>query len=82
MSTVQEIETAIRGLSPEDRDKLLRDLPSLLPELDGDAQWERIIRDPQPRPTLSALFDEVDAERKRNPEAFPEISERDFDRAS
>ncbi len=82
MSTAQEIETAIRALSPEERDKLVKELPILLPELNGDAAWEKITRDPRPRPALTALIDEIEAEYRRNPEAFPEIQEIDFDRHS
>ena len=78
MSTVQEIEKAIRGLAPADREHLLGDLPSLFPELAGEAAWRRIIRDPRPRPALSALLDEVDAAMRKNPEAFPEMQESDF----
>lgn len=80
MSTVQQIEAAIRGLSPAERSRLVSDLPTLLPELDGDAAWEQIIRDPRPRPALTALLDEVDAQRQRDPEAFPIIEAADFDR--
>ena len=80
MSTVQQIEEAIRGLSPAERSRLVSDLPTLLPELDGDAAWERIIRDPRPRPALTALLDEVDAQMQRDPEAFPIIEEADFGR--
>ena len=82
MSTVQEIKTAIQKLSPTERSELLAELPSLLPELDGDAAWERIIRDPQPRPTLSALLDEAEAEYRRDPVACPETSDAQFDRHS
>ena len=82
MSTAQEIETAIRSLSPEERDKLVKKLPVLLPELNGDAAWEKLLRDPRPRPALTALMDEIEAEYRRNPEAFPEIRESDFDRHS
>ncbi|MBX3743999.1 MAG: hypothetical protein KF833_01695 [Verrucomicrobiae bacterium] len=82
MSTVQEIEAAIRSLSPEERRQLAEDLPGLVPELNGDAKWERIIHDPRPRPALSALGDEMEAELRRNPEAFPEITEADFERIS
>jgi len=42
-----------------------------VPELDGDAYWEALIRDPRPRPALSALGDEVDAAFRANPEQFP-----------
>ena len=80
MSSLQEIKRAISALSPADRATLVKDLPTLLPELDGDAAWERIIRNPSPSSKLSALVDAVDAEYGNNPSAFPEIKERDFDR--
>lgn len=79
MSTVEEIEAAIRRLSDVERDHLLADLPSLLPELAGDAAWQRIIRDTRPRPAFSAMLDEVDAEMQRDPQAFPDIKDSDFD---
>jgi len=80
MSSLQEIMRAIGTLSPADRARLVKDLPTLLPELDGDAAWERIIQDPAPSSKLSALVDGVDAEYGKNPNAFPEIKENDFDR--
>jgi len=80
MSTVEEIEAAIRLLSPEDRRKLLEDLPALLPELKGDAIWESIIQDSNPRPEFTALLDQIESENRRNPEVFPEIREADFER--
>ena len=82
MSTVQEIEAAIRNLSPAEREELVAALPKLLPELDGDAAWERLIHDPRPRPALSALLDEAEAAYRRDPEAFPATSEEEFDRHS
>lgn len=80
MSSLQEIKRAISALSPADRAKLVKDLPSLLPELDGDAAWKRIVSDPAPSAKLSALVETVDAEYEKNPNAFPEIKESDFDR--
>ena len=62
MSTVQEIEAAIRSLAPAQREELVKDLPGLLPELDGDAAWDRITRDARPRPAFSALLNEVQAD--------------------
>lgn len=59
MSTVEQIEAAIRALPADERDRLVKDLPKLFPELDGDAAWERIILDDRPRPALSRLLDEV-----------------------
>ena len=82
MNTVQEIEAAIRSLSPGERQQLAEDLLGLVPELDGDAAWERIIRDSSRRPAFSALVDRIEAEFQRNPNAFPEIQESDFDRHS
>ncbi len=82
MSTVQEIREAIQTLSAEERRELAAALPTWLPELDGDAAWERIIHDPRPRPALSALGDEIEAELRRNPDAFPEITDADFERNS
>jgi hypothetical protein len=82
MSTAGEIEAAIRTLSPTERKKLVRDLPALLPELDGDEAWKRIIEDPTPNAALSAHIDAIDAEYQRNPDAFPEINNSDFDTRS
>ena len=78
MSTIQEIEAAIRSLSPGERQRLAEDLPGLVPELDGDAAWERIIRDTRPRPAFSAVVDRIEAEFQRDPNAFPEIQDSDF----
>src|SRR5882672_9717113 len=82
MSTVQEIKEAIQTLSPEEREELVACLPGLLPELDGDAAWERIIRDPRPRPALSALLDQAEAEYRQNPSGCPETSDAEFERHS
>lgn len=81
MSTVAEIEAAIRALPPKDREKLADDLPSILPELNGDAKWQRIISDPRPRPALTALGDQIDAQLKANPASFSEIHDGDFDKS-
>jgi hypothetical protein len=82
MSTIEEIEAAIRLLSSEDRRKLLEDLPALLPELNGDAIWQGIIQDSRPRPAFTALLDQIESEQRRNAEVFPEIQEADFERRS
>jgi hypothetical protein len=79
MSTAHEIEAAIRMLSPVEREKLIKDLPVLLSELDGDMAWNRIIGDTRTRPGLTALLDQVEADYKKNPAAFPEIKDKDFD---
>jgi hypothetical protein len=79
MSTVAEIEAAIRALPPREREKLADDLPSILPELNGDAKWQHIINDARPRPALTALGDEIAAQLKTNPSAFSELRDADFD---
>jgi hypothetical protein len=79
MSTAHEIEAAIRTLSPVEREKLIKDLPVLLSELDGDMAWNRVVGDTRTRPVLTALLDQVEADYKRNPAAFPQIEDKDFD---
>lgn len=73
MSTVAEIEAAIKALPPAERERLAEDLPSILPELNGDLKWQRIANDPRPRPALTTLGDEIEAQFKANPAQFPEI---------
>jgi hypothetical protein len=80
MSTVAEIEAAIKALPSAERERLADDLPSILPELNGDAKWHRIINDPRPRHALTVLGDEIAAEFKKNPAAFYEMRDADFDR--
>ena len=65
MSTVAEIEAAITALSPTERERLVEDLPSILPELNGDLKWQRIASDSRPRPALTALGDEIAAQFSR-----------------
>jgi hypothetical protein len=78
MSTVAEIEAAIQALAPAERERLADDLPSLLPELNGDLKWQRIVNDPRPRPALTALGDEIAAQLKANPATFREVQDGDF----
>ena len=79
MSTVAEIEAAIKALPPTERERLAENLPSILPELNGDLKWQRITNDSRPRPALTALGDEIAAEIKKNPAAFAEMHDADFD---
>ncbi len=62
MSTAREIEEAIRSLPAPERNKLLHNISDLFPELSGDVQWKRIIRDERPRPALTELLDKTEAE--------------------
>ena len=80
MTTVEEIEVAIKNLAPEERARLANSLPKLVPELDGDARWEAIIRDPTPRPALTALGDEIDRMYRENPDQFIPLTEEEFDK--
>jgi hypothetical protein len=79
VNSLQDIENAITGLSAEDRATLIRDLPRLFPECEGDLKWQAILHDPTPSPALSRLADSIDAEFARNPESFPEIRDSDFE---
>lgn len=80
MSTVEEIQNAIRTLSKEERVQLAESLPALVPELDGDAYWEALIRDPRPSPALTALGDKVDAQYRENPDQFLPLTDENFDK--
>ena len=82
VSTAREIEEAIRSLPPSERSKLLHSIPDLFPELSGEAQWERIIRDERRRPALSQILDKIENEFRREPENFPEVVEHDFSSGS
>jgi hypothetical protein len=82
MSTVQEIEAAIRALPPQERERLVADLPAILPELNGDAAWDQIVQDPRARPALTALGNEIEARLKADPKAFPEVQDDAFGRPS
>ena len=78
MSTAREIEDAIRSLPGPERDKLLHKIPDLFPELSGDTQWERINAEERPRPALTELLDEMEAELHRDPDKFPELGDGDL----
>ena len=78
MSTAREIEEAIRTLPSSERDKLLRHIPALFPELAGDAEWERLIRVERPRPELSGLLDETEQQLSRDPNSLQRMKASDF----
>lgn len=79
MSTAQEIENAIRALSPSGRDKLLQHIPQIFPEFADDSEWERILRDERPRPALSEPLNRYEADLSAHPEKFPKVAEGDFE---
>ena len=78
MSTARQIEEAIRSLEKTERDKLLQYFPQLFPELAGDAEWARIIRDEQQRPELTRLLDETEQQLRREPDSLPEVKASDW----
>jgi hypothetical protein len=78
MSTTQEIEQAIRSLSSSERNKLLRDLPKILPELSEHAVWDLIIQDETPRGALSDLLNETEADYACDPHKFPPMTATDL----
>jgi len=43
MSTVQEIEAAIRALSRRDKERLAADLPAILPELGFESELKEVV---------------------------------------
>ena len=67
-----------RHCRPAERERLAEDLPSILPELHGDLVWRRIIDDARPRPALSSLGDQIEAQFEADPNRFPEIKDSDF----
>jgi hypothetical protein len=79
VSTAKEIEDAIRTLEETERDKLLQHLPGLFPELAGDVEWERIIRDDQPRAAFSRLLDRYETDLSTERDSYPKVAESDFD---
>lgn len=82
MTTLAQIEAAIRALTARDRTRLAKSLPILFPELNGDAAWEKLIRNPQPRPTLSRLLDEADMAVAEDPAKLRETTDEAFKRPS
>lgn len=80
MSSIEEIEAAIRALPAADRVRLIRDLPSLFPELDGDAAWDRILKDNAPRSSLARTLDEVESAVREDQAQFPETTDDEFKR--
>jgi hypothetical protein len=77
MSTAREIEEAICTLPSSEREKLLRRIPALFPELVDDAEWERLLTDERARPELSRLLDETEEQLRRDPNSLPRVKASD-----
>lgn len=82
MSKVQQIEAAIHGLSPIEREQLVSRLPKLLPELDGDRAWNEILQSATPRPTFSRYLDEIEKGLDSNSLQLRETSDAEFGKKS
>jgi hypothetical protein len=82
MSTAQEIEEAIRGLLPTERDKLLQHIPQLFPDFAGDEEWNHITHDERPRPALSERLNRYQTGLDADASSFPKVAESDFDESS
>ena len=76
MKSLQEIEEAIVQLSPDARQQLVRDMPSLCPDAFPPDGWEAILRDSAPRPGVSSLLDQLDAEYQQKPENFLTLNDK------
>ena len=62
MKSLWEIEEAIARLPKESQQQLLRDMPALCPAVFPADGWDAILADVTPRPALSSLLDQLDAE--------------------
>jgi hypothetical protein len=82
MSKVEAIEAAISELSSEERLQLAVDLPRVLPEIDGDGAWEKIIRSPVKRESFSKFVDEIEAQYKAGTLQVTEMTDEEFKRHS
>jgi hypothetical protein len=82
MSKVQEIQAAILELSPPERDELVQSLPRILPELDGDAIWDRILNEDPPRESFVRYVDQIKADLAANKLELRETSEEELKRES
>lgn len=82
MTKLAQITAAIRSLPERDRTRLVKNLPELFPELNGDAAWERLIRDNRARPALSRLLHEAEMAVAEDPASLTETTDAAFKRGS
>lgn len=75
MKSLLEIEDAIARLPKESQQQLFRDLPSLCPDVFPADGWDAILADPTPRPTLSSLLDQLEADYSQKPAKFMAVNE-------
>jgi len=76
MKSLLEIEEAIAKLPAKARRQLVKDIPALCPgEFPADG-WDTILNDESPRPALSSLLDDLDAEHSQSPGQFLVMNEK------
>ena len=75
MKSLLEIEEAIAKLPKESQQQLFRDLPSLCPEVFPVDGWDSILADPTPRPALTSLLDQLEADYRQHPAKFMAVNE-------
>jgi hypothetical protein len=76
VKSLLEIEEAIAKLPPKARRQLVQDIPALCPnEFPADG-WDAILCDDTPRPALTSLLDNLDAEHSQNPENFLVLNDK------
>jgi hypothetical protein len=75
MKSLWEIEEAIAKLPKESQQQLLRDMPALCPGAFPADGWDAILSDPTPRPALTSLLDQVEADYSQHPGKFLAVNE-------
>ena len=76
MKSLEEIEEAISKLPSKARRQLVQDIPSLCPnEFPADG-WDVILNDAAPRPALSSLLDNLDAQYQQKAGNFLELNDK------
>jgi len=76
MKSLLEIEEAIAKLPAKARRQLVKDIPALCPAEFPAEGWDAILSDNSPRPKLSSLIDELDAEHAQSSGKFLVMNEK------
>jgi hypothetical protein len=75
VKSLLEIEEAIAQLPSDQRRQLVSDMPALCPEVFPADGWTGILSHDAPRPALTSLLDQLDAERGHDEARFPAMDE-------
>jgi hypothetical protein len=62
-------------LSSDQRRQLVSDMPALCPEVFPADGWTGILSNDAPRPALTSLLDQLDAEQRQDEARFPTMDE-------